>query len=133
MGRETPVLVDLKPTGQHYMEDLYKAGGLTPILRELGTLLERDCLTVTGQTLGQNIDAAPAAWPQDVVRTMATPVYKNGAMAVLRGNRSEERRAGKASGSTGRARWALYDKKKKEQNDLHNHSRTPKQSNYKPK
>src|SRR3546814_18777192 len=86
MGRETPVLVDLKPTGQHYMEDLYKAGGLTPILRELGTLLERDCLTVTGQTLGQNIDAAPAAWPQDVVRTMATPVYKNGAMAVLRGN-----------------------------------------------
>src|SRR3546814_9299761 len=60
MGRETPVLVDLKPTGQHYMEDLYKAGGLTPILRELGTLLERDCLTVTGQTLGQNIDAAPA-------------------------------------------------------------------------
>lgn len=86
MGRETPVLVDLKPTGQHYMEDLHKAGGLTPILRELGNLIERDCLTVTGRTLGENIDAMPANWPQDVIRTMAAPVYQNGAMAVLRGN-----------------------------------------------
>lgn len=86
MGRDTPVLVDLKPTGQHYMEDLHKAGGLTPILRELGSLIERDCLTVTGKTLGENIDAMPPGWKQDVIRTMAAPVYKNGAMAVLRGN-----------------------------------------------
>jgi dihydroxy-acid dehydratase len=86
LGRETPVLVDLKPTGQHYMEDLYKAGGLTPILRQLGPLIERDCLTVTGKTLGENLDAMPPDWPQDVVRTMQAPVYRNGAMAVLRGN-----------------------------------------------
>lgn len=86
MGNETPVLVDLKPTGQHYMEDLYKAGGLTPILRELGSLVDRNCLTVTGKTLGENIDAAAPGWPQDVIRTMAAPVYRNGAMAVLRGN-----------------------------------------------
>lgn len=86
LGRETPVLVDLKPTGQHYMEDLYKAGGLTPILRELGSLIDRACLTVTGRTLGDNIDAAPPSWQQDVIRPLGNPVYANGAMAVLRGN-----------------------------------------------
>ncbi len=86
LGRETPVLVDLKPTGQHYMEDLYKAGGLTPILRELGSLIDRTCLTVTGQTLGETIDAAPPSWQQDVIRPLGNPVYANGAMAVLRGN-----------------------------------------------
>lgn len=86
LGRETPVLVDLKPTGQHYMEDLYKAGGLTPILRELGSLIDRSCLTVTGKTLGENIDAAPPSWPQDVIRPLGNPVYANGAMVVLRGN-----------------------------------------------
>ncbi len=86
LGRETPVLVDLKPTGQHYMEDLYKAGGLTPILRELGSLIDRTCLTVTGKTLGDNIDAAPQSWKQEVIRPLDNPVYANGAMAVLRGN-----------------------------------------------
>ena len=54
IGRETPVLVDLKPSGQHYMEDLYRAGGLTPVLRELGDL-DTHCLTVTGATLGENM------------------------------------------------------------------------------
>ncbi|HEX6957684.1 MAG TPA: IlvD/Edd family dehydratase [Ferrovibrio sp.] len=86
MGRETPVLVDLKPTGQHYMEDLYKAGGLMPILRELAPMLEQDCLTVAGRTLGEIIAAAPPSWPQTVIRPLKQPVYKNGAMAVLRGN-----------------------------------------------
>ncbi len=86
MGRETPVLVDLKPTGQGYMEDLHRAGGLTPMLRELRGQLDLTCMTVTGKTLGQNIDDAPAAWPQDVVRPFKNPIYPNGAMAVLRGN-----------------------------------------------
>jgi dihydroxy-acid dehydratase len=90
MGRETPVLVDLKPTGQGYMEDLHRAGGLTPILRELTALLDLNCLTVTGQTLGDNIAAAPKAWAQDVVKPFVTPVYKAGAMAVLRGNLAPE-------------------------------------------
>jgi dihydroxy-acid dehydratase len=48
MSRETPVLVDLKPSGQHYMEDLERAGGLVAVLRELEPLLHLDCLTVTG-------------------------------------------------------------------------------------
>jgi dihydroxy-acid dehydratase len=86
MGRDTPVLVDLKPTGQHYMEDLEKAGGLAVILRELKPLLRLKALTVSGRTLGQNLAAAPPAWKQDVVRPFKNPIFKEGGIAVLRGN-----------------------------------------------
>jgi dihydroxy-acid dehydratase len=86
MGRETPVLVDLKPTGQGYMEDLYKAGGLTTILREIKHQLNLKALTVTGKSLGQNIAAAPPAWDQQVVRKFKNPVFAGGSIAVLRGN-----------------------------------------------
>jgi len=86
MGRRTPVLVDLKPTGQHYMEDLYKAGGAATILRELKPLLDLGALTVTGRTLGENIAAAPPSFPQKVVRTTRNPVFKAGGIAFLRGN-----------------------------------------------
>jgi dihydroxy-acid dehydratase len=85
LGRETPVLVDLKPSGQWYMEDLHRAGGLAAVLRELKPLLHLDCLTVTGRTLGEEIDAAPA-FKQDVVRPMSDPVFRQGGIAVLRGN-----------------------------------------------
>ena len=86
IGRETPVLVDLKPTGQHYMEDLYRVGGLTTILREIKPLLNLDALTITGRTLGAEIDAAPATIRQDVVRPFNNPIFGEGGMAVLRGN-----------------------------------------------
>jgi len=90
MGRKTPVLVDLKPTGQHYMEDLYKAGGAAAILRELKPLLNVDALTVTGRTLGENIAAAPPPFPQKVVRPVRSPVFKEGGIAFLRGNLAPE-------------------------------------------
>jgi dihydroxy-acid dehydratase len=86
MGRATPVLVDLKPSGQHYMEDLYKAGGVVEILRQIQKLLNLDALTVTGKTLRENIAAAPPAWQQDVVRPFSNPVFKEGGIAFLRGN-----------------------------------------------
>ncbi len=86
MGRETPVLVDLKPTGQHYMEDLEKAGGLATILREIKPLLRLKALTVTGKTLGENIAAALPGWKQSVVRPFTDPIFKGGSIAVLRGN-----------------------------------------------
>jgi dihydroxy-acid dehydratase len=86
MGRETPVLVDLKPTGQHYMEDLEKAGGVVTILRELRPLLKTGALTITGKTLGESIDAAPPGWKQEVVRPFSNPIFKEGGIAVLRGN-----------------------------------------------
>jgi dihydroxy-acid dehydratase len=86
MGQETPVLLDLKPSGQHYMEDLHHAGGLVTLLRELKPLLHLDALTVTGRTLGEEIDAADAPFAQDVVRPFAKPLYPKGGIAVLRGN-----------------------------------------------
>ena len=86
MGRETPVLVDLKPTGQGYMEDLYKAGGLAVILRELKHQLNLKALTVTGKSLGEDLAEAPPAWDQKVVRKFKDPVFAGGSIAVLRGN-----------------------------------------------
>ena len=86
MGRETPMLVDLKPSGQHFMEDLYKAGGLPVVLRELRHQLHTDCLTVNGRSLGEDLALASPPWPQDVVRTFDDPIHSGGAMAVLRGN-----------------------------------------------
>jgi dihydroxy-acid dehydratase len=86
LGQETPVLLDLKPSGQHYMEDLHRAGGLATLLRELRPLLHLDALTVTGRTLGEEIDAAGAPFAQDVVRPFSRPLYPRGGIAVLRGN-----------------------------------------------
>ncbi|MBP0637163.1 IlvD/Edd family dehydratase [Cupriavidus sp. AcVe19-6a] len=86
MSRETPVLVDLKPSGQHYMEDFHKAGGMATLLRELRPLLHLDTLTVSGRTLGEELDAAPPPFAQDVIRSAAAPIYPAGGLAVLRGN-----------------------------------------------
>jgi dihydroxy-acid dehydratase len=86
LGRETPVLVDLKPIGQGYMEDLHRAGGLPAILRELKPALHLDCLTVTGRTLAEEIAEAPPPFAQEVIKPWSAPIYKDGAMAVLRGN-----------------------------------------------
>ncbi len=85
LGRETPVLVDLKPSGQWYMEDLHRAGGVATILRELRPLLHLDAMTVTGRTLGEEIDAQQA-FKQDIVRPMSNPLFPQGGIAVLRGN-----------------------------------------------
>jgi dihydroxy-acid dehydratase len=86
LGRETPVLVDLKPSGQWYMEDLHRAGGVMTILRELKPLLHLDAMTVTGRTLGEEIEASGAGFAQEVVRPLKDPLYPQGGIAVLRGN-----------------------------------------------
>jgi dihydroxy-acid dehydratase len=86
MGRETPVLLDLKPSGEHYMEDFHAAGGMTTLLRELQPLLHLDALTVTGRTLGEEIDRAGPSFEQHVVRPLKRPIYPQGGLAVLQGN-----------------------------------------------
>lgn len=86
MGRETPVLLDLKPSGDHYMEDFHAAGGMATLLRELKPLLHLDAMTVTGRTLGEEIEAAGPGFKQDVVRTASNPIYPQGGIAVLEGN-----------------------------------------------
>lgn len=86
MGNETPVLLDLKPTGAHYMEHFHAAGGMATLLRELKPLLHLDAMTVSGRTLGEELEAAAPPFKQDVVKTIAQPIYPQGGIAVLRGN-----------------------------------------------
>jgi dihydroxy-acid dehydratase len=86
MGQQTPVLLDLKPSGEHYMEDFHAAGGMATLLRELKPLLHLDALTVTGRTLGEEIDRAGPGFAQNVVRSLHQPIYPQGGLAVLQGN-----------------------------------------------
>ncbi len=88
MGKDTPVLLDLKPSGQHYMEDFHKAGGMATLLRQLKPRLKLRALTVTGRTLGEEIERAGPGFSQDVVKTMDNPIYPQGGIAVLEGNLS---------------------------------------------
>ena len=82
----TPVLVDLKPTGGGYMEDLHAAGGVPAVLRELRHLLHLDCVTVTGETLGARLDSAPEWVDRAYIRSFADPVRANGGLVSLFGN-----------------------------------------------
>ena len=86
LSRTIPVIVDLKPSGEGYMEDLYKAGGLPRILLELKDKLHLDVSTVTGKTLGQTIEETEFSWQQNIVKSAADPIYHEGGMAVLKGN-----------------------------------------------
>ena len=83
----TPVLVDLKPTGQFYMSDLYAAGGVGAVLRELKPLLHLDCMTVTGETLGERLAHEEGAWvDRAVVRPFSDPLAKEGGLVALFGS-----------------------------------------------
>jgi dihydroxy-acid dehydratase len=83
----TPVLVDLKPTGQFYMSDLYAAGGVGAVLRELKPLLHLDCMTVTGETLGERLAHEEGAWvDRAVVRPLSDPLAKEGGLVALFGS-----------------------------------------------
>ncbi|WP_444634861.1 IlvD/Edd family dehydratase [Cupriavidus oxalaticus] len=83
---ETPVLVDLKPVGEGYMEDFHAAGGMGAVLRELRPLLNLDCLTVDGRTLRERLDE-PAAWvDRKVIRAFTEPVSNVGGLIALHGS-----------------------------------------------
>ena len=89
IGRETPVLIDLKPSGEYYMEDFHAAGGVPVLLHHLRPLLHMDALTLTGRSLAEELDAYIERNPlfeQSVIRPMAQPIYPEGGIAVLRGN-----------------------------------------------
>ena len=86
LSDETPVLIDLKPTGEHYMEDLFKAGGLGVVLRELKHLLNLDCMTVTGQTLGERLEVEPKYVDRSVVRSLDDPIQPMGGLVSLFGS-----------------------------------------------
>ena len=86
LSDSTPVLVDLKPTGQYYMSDLYAAGGLGAVLRELKPLLHLDCLTVAGITLGERLEREPPWVDRAVVKPLSEPLSKMGGLVALFGS-----------------------------------------------
>jgi dihydroxy-acid dehydratase len=86
LSREVPVLLNLKPSGTHYMEDFHHAGGLPALLRELSPHLDTTAPTISGQPLSASISAAESVPNQDVIRTLAHPLTTEGAMAILHGN-----------------------------------------------
>jgi dihydroxy-acid dehydratase len=82
----TPVLVDLKPTGSHYMEDFFAAGGMSAVLQELKPMLDLDCLTVTGERLGERLARPPEWVDRAIVRPLADPFHPVGGLVALFGS-----------------------------------------------
>jgi dihydroxy-acid dehydratase len=85
ISRATPFLANVKPCGRYLMEDLYYAGGIPALMREIADLLHLDALTVTGQPVGMNI-ATAAVHNREVIRPDTDPLHPQGGIAVLRGN-----------------------------------------------
>ncbi|PVH95790.1 dihydroxy-acid/6-phosphogluconate dehydratase [Periconia macrospinosa] len=91
IGRSTPLLVDLKPSGQNYMTDFHNSGGMVALLHELKPLLHLDALTVSGKTLGEELAATPYIPvprdnPVNCLHSLSDPLYPASSLVVLRGN-----------------------------------------------
>src|SRR3954470_6244720 len=86
LSDETPVLIDLKPTGSHYMQDFHAAGGMSALLAELKDLLHLDCLTVTGETLGTRLSRPLPFVDRNVIRARSQPISPVGGLVALFGS-----------------------------------------------
>ncbi len=99
---KTPVLCDLKPSGQYLAVDLHQAGGIPQVMKTLlsAGLLHGDCITISGQTIAEvlkDVPAVPRA-NQNVIRPLSNPMYKQGHLAILKGNLSPEGCVAKITG-----------------------------------
>jgi dihydroxy-acid dehydratase len=91
--RKVPVLCDLKPSGRYLAVDLHRAGGIPAVMKELldAGLLHGDCITITGKTVAENLaDVPPLRKDQDVIQPVSNPIYREGHLAILKGNLSPE-------------------------------------------
>ena len=99
--QRTPVLCDLKPSGQYLAVDLHRAGGIPAVMKELlkAGLLHGDCMTITGKTVAQNLAEVPELQPGNpVIRPVSNPIYAHGHLAILKGNLSPEGCVAKITG-----------------------------------
>jgi len=105
IGKKTPVLGDLKPSGKYFMNDLVKIGGTVPLMRMLVEegLMHGDCLTVTGRTMKENLRKSKIVYPkgQTIIRPLSDPIKKDSHLVVFRGNLCPEGAVGKISGKEG--------------------------------
>jgi dihydroxy-acid dehydratase len=99
---KTPVLCDMKPSGRYVATDLHKVGGVPQVMKMLLShgLIHGDCMTITGKTVAENLKDVPDAPPkdQDVIRQWDNPMYKQGHLAILRGNLATEGCVAKITG-----------------------------------
>ena len=85
LSRRTPVIANISPSGKYLMQDFYDAGGLRALLARIQHLLNRDCITVTGKSIGENIEGAEVS-NNDVILPLDKPMSKAGGTYILRGN-----------------------------------------------
>jgi dihydroxy-acid dehydratase len=106
IGRKTPLLIDLKPSGDNYMTDFHNAGGMLALLHTLRPLLHLNAMTISGKTLGQLLDESPFRsfqFPQEIIRPISNPLYQSSSLVVLRGNIAPNGAVMKASASKDRS------------------------------
>jgi dihydroxy-acid dehydratase len=104
IGKRSPVLADLRPSGRYLMSELVAIGGIQPLMKMLleGGLLHGDCLSVTGQTLRENLERVPMYMSgQDIVRPLSNPLKKDSHLVVLYGNLAPEGAVAKITGKEG--------------------------------
>jgi dihydroxy-acid dehydratase len=104
IGKRSPVLADLRPSGRYLMSELVAIGGIQPLMKMLleGGLLHGDCLTVTGRTLQENLEKVPRYMSgQDIVRPLSRPLKKDSHLVVLYGNLAPEGAVAKVTGKEG--------------------------------
>jgi dihydroxy-acid dehydratase len=105
IGKKTPVLADVKPSGKYFMNDLVKIGGTVPLIRTLIAegLMHGGCLTVTGRTMKENMKNSKIVWPknQQIVRPLSNPLKKDSHLVIFKGNLCPDGAVGKISGKEG--------------------------------
>jgi dihydroxy-acid dehydratase len=89
LSRETPHLCNMNPAGPFYIKDLHEAGGVQAVMKELASLLNLDCLTVSGKTVKENLKTTGRI-RDDVIRSLENPVHREGGIAILKGNLAPE-------------------------------------------
>jgi len=85
IAAETPMIVNLKPAGRYLLADLHRAGGIPAVMKEIKSLLNLDCVTVSGRTLGEELESA-SCFDREVVRPLSNPVYEGNSIVHLKGN-----------------------------------------------
>ena len=103
IGKETPVLADLKPFGSHYMSELNANGGIQPLMKLLldKGLLHGDCLTVTGKTLSQNLENVIPYEKKNIIRDFDNPIKENSHLRIMYGNLAVDGAVAKITGKEG--------------------------------
>lgn len=104
IGKKTPMLADLKPSGKYLMSELIKIGGIQPLMKTMldAGMLDGSCLTVTGKTLAENLAKVKPYPPgQDIIRSLDNPIKKDSHLVILKGNLAPGGAVAKLTGKEG--------------------------------